>query len=253
METIDTVVIGAGHVGLAVSRCLTAAGRDHVVLDRGRLAESWRSSRWDSLRLLTPNWMTWLPGWRYQGADSEGFMTIAELTGYLDDYARSFDSPVQTWTGVTDVSAAADGYRVVTTQDDWFAGNVVMASGAHPHRFIDSTGLAGEVLTKPAIAPVSVSRQVNAMDVRAAGVSTVVWATGLRHEYPWLHVPVFDRTATCGNTGVSRRLLASTSSASGSCTGATPASSTAPATTPGRFASTSRRRIGRAASDHGFR
>ena len=73
MRKIDTVVIGAGHAGLATSRCLTDAGRDHVVLDRGRLAESWRSSRWDSLRLLTPNWMTRLPGWRYQGPDSEGF------------------------------------------------------------------------------------------------------------------------------------------------------------------------------------
>ena len=70
MPSIDTVVIGAGHAGLAVSRCLTTAGRDHLVLDRARLAESWRSSRWDSLRLLTPNWMTRLPSWRYQGADS---------------------------------------------------------------------------------------------------------------------------------------------------------------------------------------
>ena len=64
MRTIDTVVIGAGHAGLAVSRCLTDAGRDHVVLERGRLGERWRSARWDSLRLLTPNWMTRLPGWR---------------------------------------------------------------------------------------------------------------------------------------------------------------------------------------------
>ena len=63
MPTTDTVVIGAGHAGLAVSRCLTDAGVDHVVLDRGRVAERWRSERWDSLRLLTPNWMTRLPGW----------------------------------------------------------------------------------------------------------------------------------------------------------------------------------------------
>ncbi len=64
MKTIDTVVIGAGHAGLAVSRLLTEAGRDHVVLDRGRVAERWRTERWDSLRLLTPNWMTRLPGWQ---------------------------------------------------------------------------------------------------------------------------------------------------------------------------------------------
>ena len=62
LHTIDTVVIGAGHAGLAVSRLLTAAGREHVVLDRGRVGERWRTSRWDSLRLLTPTWMTRLPG-----------------------------------------------------------------------------------------------------------------------------------------------------------------------------------------------
>ena len=65
MTHIDTVVIGAGHAGLAVSRLLTAAGRDHVVLERGRVGERWRTERWDSLHLLTPNWMTRLPGWRY--------------------------------------------------------------------------------------------------------------------------------------------------------------------------------------------
>ena len=77
--------------------------------------------------------MTRLPGWRYQGPDSEGFMTAAELTGYLDGYARSFGAPVQSWTAVTDVSSLVDGYRVITTQDSWLARNVVMATGARPH------------------------------------------------------------------------------------------------------------------------
>ncbi len=74
MTAIDTVVIGAGHAGLAVSRLLTAAGRDHVVLERGRVAERWRSERWDSLHLLTPNWMTRLPGQPYGGPDPDAFM-----------------------------------------------------------------------------------------------------------------------------------------------------------------------------------
>ena len=69
MPTIHTLVIGAGQAGLAMSRCLTDAGLDHVVLERGRIAERWRSERWDSLRLLTPNWVTRLPGWSYQGPD----------------------------------------------------------------------------------------------------------------------------------------------------------------------------------------
>ena len=73
-RTIDTVVIGAGHAGLAVSHLLGRRGRDHVVLDRGRVAETWRTERWDSLHLLTPRWMTRLPGWRYAGPGGEGFM-----------------------------------------------------------------------------------------------------------------------------------------------------------------------------------
>ena len=83
MPTIDTIVIGAGQAGLAASRCLTDRGVDHVVLERGRVAERWRSERWDSLRLLTPNWMTRLPGWSYAGPDPHGFMTAAEVAAYF--------------------------------------------------------------------------------------------------------------------------------------------------------------------------
>ena len=82
MNTIDTVVIGAGHAGLAVSRLLTEAGREHVVLDRGRVAERWRTQRWDSLHLLSPNWMNRLPG-RYQSdcgrRDPDGFMSAGQF------------------------------------------------------------------------------------------------------------------------------------------------------------------------------
>ena len=91
MSTIDTIVIGAGHAGLAVSRLLTDAGRDHVVLDRGQVAERWRSERWDSLNLLTPRWMTRLPGWRYAGPGAEGFMPASELVGYLGPRGRGAD------------------------------------------------------------------------------------------------------------------------------------------------------------------
>ena len=77
MRTTDTLVIGAGQAGLAMSRCLADRGVDHVVLERGRVAERWRSERWDSLRLLSPNWMSRLPGWSYTGPDPHGFMTAA--------------------------------------------------------------------------------------------------------------------------------------------------------------------------------
>ena len=94
MTTLDTVVVGAGHAGLAVSRLLTDAGRDHVVLDRGRIGERWRSERWDSLHLLTPSWMTRLPGWSYTGPDPDGYLSAGQFVGLLDAYAASFGAPV---------------------------------------------------------------------------------------------------------------------------------------------------------------
>ena len=78
LHTIDTVVIGAGHAGLAVSRLLTHAGREHVVLDRGRVGERWRTERWDSLHLLTPTWMNRLPGWHTAG-DPDAFLSSGQL------------------------------------------------------------------------------------------------------------------------------------------------------------------------------
>ena len=79
MPAVETVIVGAGQAGLAVSRCLTGQGADHVVLEQGRIAERWRSSRWESLRLLTPNWMSRLPAWSYPGPDPDGYMTAPEL------------------------------------------------------------------------------------------------------------------------------------------------------------------------------
>ena len=79
MHTVHTVVVGAGHAGLAVSRMLTDAAVDHVVLDRGRVGERWLSERWDSLHLVTPSWMTRLPGFDYEGPDPDGYLSAAEL------------------------------------------------------------------------------------------------------------------------------------------------------------------------------
>ena len=135
MTSIDTVIVGAGHAGLAVSRLLTDAGRDHVVLDRGRVAERWRTERWDSLRLLTPNWMTRLPGWCYTGPDPDGYSSSAELVQYLELYANSFQAPVVPNTGVLGISALSGRgcvrFRVVTDSGTWHARNVVIATGPH--------------------------------------------------------------------------------------------------------------------------
>ncbi len=133
MTDTDTVIVGAGHAGLAVSRLLSAAGREHVILERGRVGERWRSQRWDSLHLLTPNWMTRLPGFSYRGPDPDGYLAAAAFAGYLDDYATSFDAPVVERTTVEELSRARLGrsYRVVTDRGTWQASNIVVATGPH--------------------------------------------------------------------------------------------------------------------------
>ena len=93
MHRVETLVVGAGQAGLAVSRCLAEQGADHVVVERGQIAERWRTARWESLRLITPNWMSRLPGWSYPGTDPDGYMAAPELASYLEDYARSFAAP----------------------------------------------------------------------------------------------------------------------------------------------------------------
>ncbi len=125
-----TVVIGAGHGGLAVSRCLSDRSIDHVVLERSEVASSWRTQRWDSLRLLTPNWQCRLPGFAYDGDDPDGFMTMPEVVELITGYAAAIDAPVQAGTTVTSVRRTDDGYRVDTDQGEWAARTVVLATGA---------------------------------------------------------------------------------------------------------------------------
>lgn len=130
MRTTTTVIVGAGHAGLAMSRCLREQSIDHVLLERGEVASSWRVGRWDSLRLLTPNWQSRLPGYRYDGDDPDGFMTMPEVIRYLDAYAARIDAPVETNTAVTSVTGGDGCFRVETTQGHWSCRSVVVASGA---------------------------------------------------------------------------------------------------------------------------
>jgi putative flavoprotein involved in K+ transport len=129
MQHIDTVIIGGGQAGLAMSRCLTDQGVEHVILERGRIAERWRSERWDSLHLLTPNWQSRLPGFSYQGPDPDGFMKRNEVIRFLEHYASSFPAPLHTGVTVTRVEPDPSGYRVTTDQETWTAANVVVATG----------------------------------------------------------------------------------------------------------------------------
>src|SRR5499427_9814172 len=129
MHRVETLVVGAGQAGLAVSHCLAEQGADHVVVEQGRIAERWRTARWESLRLITPNWMSWLPGWSYSGTDPDGYMAAPELVSYLEDYAGSFAAPVHENTTVELVEAAGSGLRVITDRGTWLVFNVIVATG----------------------------------------------------------------------------------------------------------------------------
>jgi putative flavoprotein involved in K+ transport len=128
--TTDVIVIGAGHAGLSMSYVLGELGIDHVVLERGEIANSWRRERWDSLRLLTPNWRTQLPGRTYDGDDPDGFMSVAELVDLLDDYAANSGTPVHTGTDVLSLQRYGHRYRVTTNRGVWTGNAVVVATGA---------------------------------------------------------------------------------------------------------------------------
>jgi len=127
---IPTVVIGAGHAGLAVSRELASRSVDHVVLERGEVANTWKTERWDSLRLLTPNWQTRLPGFEYDGDDPDGFMTVGEVTTFIEEYAAHIDAPVEANTSVSSLCVEDGSYRVSTDGRTWRADSVVIATGA---------------------------------------------------------------------------------------------------------------------------
>ncbi len=113
MRTTQTLVIGAGQAGLALSRYLTDAGHDHVLLERGRIGERWRSQRWDSLALLSPNWLNLLPG-APEHSDPDGFLAREPFVAYLDAYATSFDAPVEERVTVKAVDQVGSGFRIVT-------------------------------------------------------------------------------------------------------------------------------------------
>ena len=169
MKRTDVVVIGAGQAGLAMSRCLSETGVDHVVLERRQIAERWRSERWDSLRLLTPNWLTRLPGWRYDGPDPDGFMTVGEVVRFLEGYARSFAVPVCTNTTVRFVTRCEGGFRVQSNGDHWESRCIVIATG---HSDVPSVPVLAESLSAD-IRQVTPSEYKRPEDLPGGGVLVV--------------------------------------------------------------------------------
>jgi putative flavoprotein involved in K+ transport len=130
MMQTTAVIVGAGHAGLAMSRRLTERSIDHVVLERGEVANSWRTQRWPSLRLLTPNWLTRLPGYDYAGNDPDGYLPAAGVVSTLTRYARLAAAPVRTATTVHTMRTAPGGFQIQANDEMLHARAVVLATGA---------------------------------------------------------------------------------------------------------------------------
>src|SRR5207253_6262240 len=114
MTEADVVIVGAGQAGLSLSHELTEAGVEHLVLERGRVGETWRG-RWDSFCLVIPNWTVQLPGGVYQGADPDGFMPRDAIVRHLVRYAETFRAPVREGVNVTTLEPGPDGSFLLKT------------------------------------------------------------------------------------------------------------------------------------------
>jgi putative flavoprotein involved in K+ transport len=138
----DAVIVGAGQAGLSMSHVLKQAGIRHVVLEKHRVAHAWRSERWDSFCLVTPNWQCQLPGHAYSGSDPEGFMLKHEIVEYLEEYVRSFRPPVLEGVSVERVARAAQThgspgrFQLETSAGELSADHVIVATGGYHDPFV---------------------------------------------------------------------------------------------------------------------
>jgi putative flavoprotein involved in K+ transport len=132
-DRYPVIIIGGGQAGLSVSYCLKQRGIDHIIFEKHSIGHEWRSRRWDSFCLVTPNWQCQLPGYPYPGNDPDGFMARAEIVKYLQGYAASFNPPIKDGVTVNKVSQTETGlYAVSTSIGEYTADRVVIAvSGYH--------------------------------------------------------------------------------------------------------------------------
>src|ERR1700682_2944323 len=127
---VDVAIVGGGQAGLATSWYLTQSGIDHVVLEAGRVAETWRTRRWDSFCLVTPNWSVKLPGATYDGPDPDGYMSLAELVDYFQAGAGSVDAPAGGRSLVQSLELEDGGFLWPRPSTKLKARTVVVATGA---------------------------------------------------------------------------------------------------------------------------
>jgi putative flavoprotein involved in K+ transport len=138
IEHIETLIIGGGQAGLTMSHMLSRRGRPHLVLERGRIGERWRSERWDGLRFQFPNWSVRLPDFAFPHADANGFATSTEITNFLDAYAGRVKAPIRCGVAVANLrrDENAKGYIAQTSAGRVGARNVVIATGPYQRPII---------------------------------------------------------------------------------------------------------------------
>jgi putative flavoprotein involved in K+ transport len=127
----DVIIVGGGQSGLSMSYLLKEKGIDHVIFEKKKIADSWRSFRWDTFCLVTPNWQCNLPGYSYTGNDPYGFMVKDEIVTFLENYARSFDPPVIEGVEVLRVTKKEgdEWFAVDTSEGAYFTRQIVVAIG----------------------------------------------------------------------------------------------------------------------------
>lgn len=131
----SVIIVGGGQAGLSISYCLGECQIDHIIFEQYQIAHSWRSKRWDSFCLVTPNWQCQLPGFSYSGDDSNGFMQKDQIVDYIEAYARSFNPPVREGVSVQRVrkNPISDVFEVSTSIGEFTADQIVVATGGY-HR-----------------------------------------------------------------------------------------------------------------------
>ncbi|MEM1370279.1 MAG: MSMEG_0569 family flavin-dependent oxidoreductase [Cyanobacteria bacterium P01_H01_bin.15] len=127
------VIVGGGQAGLSLSYYLAQQGLDHLVLEKNQIGHAWRSERWDSFCLVTPNWQCTLPDFDYSGPEPEGFMVRDEIVDYLESFVKSFNPPIQEGVEVVRLKQQAGGFQLTTSQGELTTDQVVVATGAY-HR-----------------------------------------------------------------------------------------------------------------------
>jgi putative flavoprotein involved in K+ transport len=131
-EKANVAIIGGGQAGLAVSWYLTQARIEHLVLEAGRVAETWRTRRWDSFCLVTPNWSVKLPGAEYSGPEPDGYMPLAELVTYFESWAASFKPPIRERVRIDGLERGdGEGFLLNLADETMHARTVVVATGAY--------------------------------------------------------------------------------------------------------------------------